>query len=125
MGKELPTLDQWQKSFRGGLELLDGAPNPAPDRVTPSAGPLVLRRDIAPVGVNPGDVSPYGVVDLAGNLSEWSLDRSDKYEGLRRIHGGSWASAGEGPAQIQSTNVRTEEFRDYSIGVRCTTVSAH
>jgi eukaryotic-like serine/threonine-protein kinase len=120
MGKDLPTVDQWQKAFRGGLSLLGGKPNSAAARATPAGEPLVLGRDLAPVGKHPGDVSPYGVVDLAGNVSEWSLDRSDKYEGLRRIHGGSWESPpGEGHERVYFANTRPEEARDYAIGVRC------
>ncbi|MGN6106802.1 MAG: nSTAND1 domain-containing NTPase, partial [Kofleriaceae bacterium] len=34
LGKTLPTIDQWQKAFRGGL-VLDGRPNPDPRRLTP------------------------------------------------------------------------------------------
>ncbi|HWU87905.1 MAG TPA: SUMF1/EgtB/PvdO family nonheme iron enzyme, partial [Kofleriaceae bacterium] len=128
MGKELPTLDQWQKAFRGGLELLDGKPNAAPARETPSDGPIVLGDDLAPVpvGRHPEDVSPYGVLDLAGNVGEWSRDRSDNHKGLHRVHGGSWASpSGSGHERVYFTNTRPEEARDYSIGARCVSADMH
>ncbi|HWO25658.1 MAG TPA: protein kinase [Kofleriaceae bacterium] len=122
LGKDLPTADQWQKAFRGGLLLVGGEPNLAPARATPAGEPVVLGHDLAAVGRLPGDTSPYGVLDLAGNVSEWSLDRSSTYEGLRRIHGGSWASPpGAGHERIYFANTRPEEARDYSVGVRCVT----
>jgi formylglycine-generating enzyme required for sulfatase activity len=123
LGKDLPTADQWQKAFRGGLWLKDGTRNPAPTRNTPSTQPVHLGPEIAPVGVNPDDVSPYGVVDLAGNLSEWSRDLSTNHSGLRRVPGGNWSSPPDkGFERVYHTNVRAEELTDFTIGVRCATL---
>ena len=34
----------------------------------------------APVGSHPGDVSPFGVLDMAGNVLEWCSDWAAQYE---------------------------------------------
>ncbi|HWO17552.1 MAG TPA: protein kinase [Kofleriaceae bacterium] len=130
MGKDLPSSDQWQKAFRGG-RVIDGKPNPFPQRVTPWSSAresrptnLIPNKEDhgapAPVGTYPDDVSPYRIYDLAGNVSEWSRQSARKMNGMYRAHGGNWDSpAGNGYEKITWTNTRPAEAIDYAIGVRC------
>lgn len=76
-GGHLPTERQWERAARGGdTRLHPGSPG-APD---PPSGHSAGRRELEwinalqDVGSNPLDVSPFGVFDLAGNVSEWSAD---------------------------------------------------
>ena len=100
LGKELPTSEQWEKSMRGGIMLPGNVLNPAPLRNLPWARriePVPARlkdtgHSPAAVGATPGDTSPYGVVDLAGNVQEWtdSLAMGQGGPGFRVARGGDW-----------------------------------
>jgi len=133
MGKTLPTSDQWEKALRGGLTLTGGARNPYPSRNFPWGAPRPGARaklkdtapqGPAPIGTFPDDVSPYGVVDLAGNVSEWTLSLPvDGNPGLRVLRGGNWDETRSADLvdfmPIQNTRERNAAY--FSAGFRCAT----
>lgn len=129
-GKRLPTEHEWTKAARGGLAV-DGRPNPAPERLRPFAGDV--RDCINAGGADDGHVwsarvdafpcgaSPYGVLNLAGNVAEWTA-RAGQTTPLRVIRGGDV----EAPLELDhhSTvfrNTRPADHSDYAIGIRCVT----
>lgn len=124
----LPSEAQWEKAARGGLWLAGeppaGAtarPNPAPERRFPWAGATGRERanyagrygGTTEVGRFPGGASPYGCLDLAGNVSEWCLDAT----GTPVLKGGSWRSEA---AHIMCSNryPYPAGTRGYGVGFR-------
>src|SRR3972149_798245 len=87
--------------------------------------------EILPAGSVPGDVSPYGVYDMCGNVSEWTdswylpypgstLKREDFGETYKVVRGGSLVmpSFPYSRAAYRATTNRPD-YRHRGIGFRC------
>ena len=135
LGKRLPRTEEWEKAVRGGLRLPDGSSNPWPRRNAPwgrapvgktlpanLAGEEDGYAAAAPVGSFPAGASPYGALDLAGNLSEWTASPQDPASptGLRIIRGGDWDSDPKLELHIAAyENTRPPRSFGFSLGFRC------
>jgi formylglycine-generating enzyme required for sulfatase activity len=134
LGLALPTGDQWEKAARGGLYLDRGrrTRNPYPERSHPW-GPELWTKEranlfddtdgypgSAPVGSFPAGASPYGLIDMAGNVHEWVTDRTSYGGRHRGVRGGGFdVVSADQYHHLQYPNARDERYRDYTVGLRC------
>ncbi len=120
VGGDLPTIAEWQKAAGG----VDGRLYPwgdAPATATHANFAAGGPGGPTPVGAYPSGASPFGCLDMAGNVAErvWTVARRGRPAAPVMIRGAGWASPHPLNLRTACLCMQPMTVADRTVGFRC------
>ena len=115
----LPNEFEWEKAARGTEGNLFPWGNQFDESKLNShdSGPF----DTLPVGTFETGASPFGVLDVAGQVFEWTATKNDNNPQRFTVKGGSWDDKGCGVCRTAARHFRHESLKHILVGFRLVT----
>jgi formylglycine-generating enzyme len=114
-GKRLPSEDEWEAAARGNSTFTWPWGNEFLPKNANTLGKEDGHLSVAPVASFPAGASPYGVMDMSGNVWEW-VQTASKY--LQIVKGGGWTSHNN-QSKISFRNKVDAKLKNPTFGFRC------
>jgi len=123
LGKRLLWSTEWQYAARGPNHWIYPWGNKLPTCKTlvfwSESKPACTPSSTRPVGTTKLDVSPFGVMDLAGNVSEYAIEDERAYETMHYIDTYSTFGGGITSPTIEIDKHERHKFVNPGVGFRC------